>query len=274
MSLPTAPRCSACKEGNVLPFDFTMAFQPIVDVDRRSIYAYEALVRGPEGQGAGFVLGQVTEENRYAFDQRCRVRAIQLASRLNLAASGALLSINFMPGAVYSPRACLQLTLRTAEELGFPCDRLIFEVTEQEQLVDPAHLRAIVHEYRRHGFKIAIDDLGAGYSGLNLLADLPSDVLKLDMQLTRNLHERPRAIEIVRNMVRLATGLNSQLIAEGVETEEEFHAIRDCGVTLMQGYLFARPAFESLPEAEIPGFAPILAPMYKHETAAAPIVLD
>jgi EAL domain-containing protein (putative c-di-GMP-specific phosphodiesterase class I) len=266
--------CSACKDGRALSFDFSMAFQPIVDVEQRCVYAYEALVRGLDGQGAGFVLAQVNDENRYAFDQNCRVRAITLASQLNLAATGALLSINFMPGAVYSPKACLQLTLRTAERLGFPCDKLIFEVTEQEQLVEPAHLRAIVQEYRRHGFKIAIDDFGAGYSGLSLLADFPSDVLKLDMQLTRNLHQRPRALEIIRNLVRLAAGLGSRLVAEGVETEEEFHAIRDCGVTLMQGYLFAKPAFESLPEARIPGCASIPAPTLEHANTALPIVVD
>jgi EAL domain-containing protein (putative c-di-GMP-specific phosphodiesterase class I) len=246
-----------------------MAFQPIVDVERRTVYAYEALVRGPEGQGAGFVLGQVNDENRYAFDQGCRVRAITLASQLNLAATGALLSINFMPGAVYSPRACLQLTLRTAERVGFPSDKLIFEVTEQEKLADPAHLRGIVHEYRSHGFKIAIDDFGAGHAGLNLLADFPSDIIKLDMKLTRNLHQRPRALEITRNLVRLADGLDSLLVAEGVETPEEFHAIRECGVTLMQGYLFAKPAFESLPEPSFPGFEGIAAATPKFESAAA-----
>jgi EAL domain-containing protein (putative c-di-GMP-specific phosphodiesterase class I) len=233
-----------------------MAFQPIVDVESQTIFAFEALVRGPEGQGAGFVLDQVTDENRYAFDQNCRVRAITLASKLNLPATGAMLSINFMPGAVYSPKACLQLTLRTAEELGFPTDKLIFEVTENEQLVDPAHLRAIVKEYHRHGFKIAIDDFGAGYSGLSLLADFPCDIVKLDMQLIRNIHLRPRALEITRSLVSLASRLGSKLVAEGIETLDEYHAIRDCGVSLMQGYLFAKPAFEDLPAVDFSLFGP------------------
>jgi len=229
-----------------------MAFQPIIDVEARTIYAFEALVRGPQGEGAASVLGQVTEENRYAFDQHCRVQALTLAAKLRLPATDGRLSINFMPGAVYSPAACLQLTLRTAETLAFPTDKLIFELTENEALTDPKHLRAIAHEYRRHGFKIAIDDFGAGHSGLNLLVDLPVDIIKLDMALTRNLHQRPRALKVVKAIVALAQELGSEVIAEGVETIEELDAIRSCGVSVMQGYLFAKPLFERLPDFSIP----------------------
>ncbi len=246
-------RCSACKDGVVAPFQFSMAFQPILDVDRRSVYAYEALARGPQGEGAGTVLSQVNQVNRYAFDQTCRVKALTLAAQLNLAGNGAKLSINFMPGAVYSPAACLRLTLETAERVGFPTDQLIFEVTENEHLARPDHLRAIVAEYQRHGFRMAIDDFGAGHSGLNLLADLPVDIIKLDMDLTRNLHQRPRSMKMVRAIAGMAHDLGTITVAEGVESVEEMEAIRYCGVSLMQGYLFARPSFESLPAVNLPG---------------------
>jgi EAL domain-containing protein (putative c-di-GMP-specific phosphodiesterase class I) len=229
-----------------------MAFQPIVDVTSNSVFAYEALVRGPEGQSALSVLSQVTEQNRYAFDQNCRVKAITLAARLGLAEAGAHLSINFMPGAVYSPVACIQLTLKTARDCGFPASRLIFEVTENEQVLDPSHLASIVTEYQRQGFHVALDDFGASYSGLNLLADLPANIIKLDMQLTRNLHHRPTAAAIVRHMVLLGQTIGSKIVAEGIETAEEYTVLRDCGVSLMQGYLFARPAFEALPTFQLP----------------------
>jgi EAL domain-containing protein (putative c-di-GMP-specific phosphodiesterase class I) len=160
-----------------------MAFQPIVDVEASRVFAYEALVRGLDGQSAGSTLDQVTDENRYAFDQHCRVKAITLATRLNLVQTGAMLSINFMPGAVYSPAACIQLTLKTARECSFPLDRLIFEITEAEEVRDRGHLRNIVDEYRRHGFKMALDDFGAGYCGLNLLADFPADIIKGQLHL-------------------------------------------------------------------------------------------
>ena len=247
--------CSACHDGVGQPFPFSMAFQPIVDIRTGSVFAYEALVRGPQGESAGSVLGQVTDQNRYSFDQNCRVQAITLAARLNLVRTGAMLSINFMPGAVYSPAACIQLTLKTAERVGFPLNRLIFELTEAEEVRDRAHMRAIVEEYRSRGFKIALDDLGAGYCGMNLLADLPTDVIKLDMELTRDVHVRPRSRTVVTAMVALARELGCQLIAEGIENAEEFAALREMGVYLMQGYLFAKPAFEALPPVSIPGFA-------------------
>ncbi len=246
------PACTACKDGITQPMPFSMAFQPIVDVEANRVFAYEALVRGPQNESAYSVLSQVTEENRYSFDQSCRVRAITLASQLGLAQTGAHLSINFIPGAVYSPAACIQLTLKTANQLSFPLDRLIFEITEGEMVNDPSHLQAIAGEYRRHGFQVALDDFGAGYSHLNLLATLPTDVVKLDMGLTRALHERPRAQHIVRSMVGLSHDLGATLVAEGIETVEEFQAVRACGVTHIQGYLLAQPTFEALPAFRLP----------------------
>ena len=144
--------CDGCKDGIEQPFPFSMAFQPIVDVNTGKVFAYEALVRGKGGESAGSILGQVTKVNRYAFDQNCRVKAITLAAQLGLADNGAYLSINFMPGAVYSPAACIQLTLATAREVGFPCDQIIFEITEAEEVVDRAHIRGIVEDYRARGF--------------------------------------------------------------------------------------------------------------------------
>lgn len=234
------------------PFAFSMAFQSIIDVQAGQVFAYEALVRGLKGESAYSILSRLTPENRYAFDQNCRVVAITFASKLGLAASGARLSINFMPGAVYSAAACIQLTLKTARLANFPLDRLIFEITEGEEVIDRKHLRSIIEEYQRQGFAVAVDDFGAGYSGMNLLADLPTDIIKLDMDLTRNLHHRPAAIAVVRAMVGLLKDLGSKLIAEGAETLEEYRALRECGIELMQGYLLAKPLFEGLPPFTLP----------------------
>jgi EAL domain-containing protein (putative c-di-GMP-specific phosphodiesterase class I) len=253
MHLVKPPACAACKDGVEQPFPFSMAFQPIVDVDAGTAFAYEALVRGPKGEPAGTVLSQVTEANVYAFDQSCRVTAITLAARLGLPQTGAHLSINFMPGAVYSPVACIQLTLATAVRVSFPCEQLIFEIVESEKVRSSAHLRGIVAEYQRHGFRVALDDFGSGYSGVNLLADFPADLIKLDMELIRDIHTRPRAMTIVRSVAGLARALGSVVIAEGVETAEEYAALRDCGISLMQGYLFARPRFEALGGFTLPG---------------------
>jgi EAL domain-containing protein (putative c-di-GMP-specific phosphodiesterase class I) len=105
---------------------------------------------------------------------------------------------------------------------------------------------------RRHGFQLALDDFGAGYSGLNLLADLTPDIVKLAMDLTRNLHQRPVARTIIQSTLQLCKDLGVLCIAEGVETVEELKALRSCGIRLMQGYLLARPTFESLPAFTLP----------------------
>ena len=225
-----------------------MAFQPIVDVEAGAIYAYEALVRGPAGEGAMTVLGTVTDHNRYAFDQKCRVRAIETAMAAGLMRGDAKLSINFLPNAVYSPLACIQLTLKTAAANGLPLDRLVFEFTENERMASPDHVGTIIAAYRRMGFGVAIDDFGAGSSGLDLFADFAPDTLKLDMALVRGIDQDRRRQAIVRAVVGLCRELDTRLVAEGIETAAESTALRDLGVRLHQGYHYARPAFEALPQ--------------------------
>ena len=231
-----------------------MAFQPIVDMATGEPFAFEALVRGPAGEPAASVLGQVTSENRYAFDQQCRVRAIQGAAAAGLLETPARLSINFMPNAVYSPLACIQLTLRTAAATGFPVDRLIFEFTENEEMLDPAHVANIVQTYRAMGFQTALDDFGAGHAGLNLLARFQPDIVKLDMELIRGIDSSlPRRI-IVAGVANMCRSLGVALVAEGVETAAELQALQDIGVRYIQGFLIARPAFKALPP--VAGTAP------------------
>jgi len=250
MTAPTTP-CDGCRNGEALDFTFSMAFQPIVDISTGRPFAYEALVRGPEGQSAASVLAQVTPTNRYAFDQQCRVKAIQTAATAGLLDTPARLSINFLPNAVYEPRACIQLTLKTAAAIGFPTDRLIFEFTENEQMVDPAHVSNIIDSYKRMGFGVALDDFGAGHAGLNLLARFQPDMIKLDMELIRGLEkDLPRRI-IIDAVVKMCASLGIRVIAEGIETQAELEALRDLGVRYLQGYLFARPAFEQLPVVDL-----------------------
>ena len=253
--------CPGCRSAPGLGVELAMAFQPIVDTARGgTVMAQEALVRGMAGQGADWVIGQVAPEAMYAFDQACRVAAIEEASRLSLAASGARLSINFLPNAVYNPLACIQATLRAAERTGFPLDRLIFEVSEREKVADPAHLRRIFKAYRAMGFAVAIDDFGAGHAGLLLLADLPVDMVKLDMGLVRGCDaDRSRQV-ILANVVRMCGDLGVTVIAEGIETPAELAMLRGLGVSLFQGYLFARPGFRSLPVPQRQVFSPAAAP--------------
>lgn len=240
--------CRNCRDRQPLDIPITMAFQPIIDVAARSIFGYEALVRGINQEPAGVVLGKVNTDNLYSFDQTCRVTAIDLAARLGLQG---VLSINFLPNAVYQPETCIRATLEAAAEAEFPLDKLMFEVTEGEKVTDVPHLKGIFEAYRRQGFMTAIDDFGAGHSGLNLLADFQPDVLKLDMALTRNVHEDRVRRAMVRHLLNLCDELNIQVIAEGIETRDELRALQDAGIRLVQGYYFARPAFEALPEVDL-----------------------
>lgn len=235
--------CRQCRDGSALGFELSMAFQPIVDIDRREVFAYEALVRGTAGEPAASIFQRVSDANRYRFDQTCRCTAIELAARLQMPTA---LSINFMPNAVYRPELCIRTTLEAAESFGFPIEKIIFEITEAEKVDDQKHLRGIVEYYRSRGFRTAIDDFGAGYSGLNLLAEVGADIIKLDLALVRGIHADRTRRAIVRGICQFAADLDTLVIAEGIEERDELNALRDLGITLFQGYLFARPAFEAL----------------------------
>lgn len=239
--------CANCRHLEKLGFDIAMAFQPVVDVDSKTVFAQEALVRGPNGESSEKVFARVNEDNLYRFDQSCRVKAIETAATLGLQER---LSINFMPNAVYRAESCIQATLEAASRVSFPVDRIIFEITEVDRVRDKTHLRNIIEYYQKRGFMTAIDDFGAGYAGLNLLADFVPDLVKLDMDLVRGLEAHPTRRAIVEHMLSLCQSLGVQVIAEGVETEETFRVLRDMGVTLFQGYWFARPAFQALPVPE------------------------
>jgi len=224
-----------------------MAFHPIVDVTRGNVWGYEALVRGTKGEGAGAILSQVDEERQYKFDQACRVKAIELAGRLFPATEDTKLSINFMPNAVYEPAACIRTSLETARRVGFDMKRIMFEFTENERMADTKHVARIIAEYRRLGFITAIDDFGAGHAGLNLLANFQTDLIKIDMELIRGITDSAARQAIVAGILVIARSLDITIIAEGIETEAELTTLRSAGINLFQGFLFARPAIESLP---------------------------
>ncbi|MDO7895939.1 EAL domain-containing protein [Pseudomonas citrulli] len=240
--------CAECRDHHALGFDFTMAFQPIFNVRTGAAFAYEALVRGLNGESASDILGRVNDGNRYRFDQACRVKAIEEAARLGiLDIEQCLLSINFLPNAVYRAETCIRATLEAARQVHFPPERLMFEVTEGERVDDPDHLKSIFTEYERQGFTTAIDDFGSGYSGLNLLAMFQPQVLKIDMALTRGIDQDPVKQAIVEGILLVAKRLGILVIAEGVETPGESAALLGLGIELMQGYLYARPAIGHLP---------------------------
>jgi EAL domain-containing protein (putative c-di-GMP-specific phosphodiesterase class I) len=157
-----------------------------------------------------------------------------------------------MPNAVYRAETCIRATLEAATRCNFPLERIIFEVTEQEQVLDIPHLTNILRAYRKQGFMTAIDDFGAGYAGLNLLADFQPDLIKLDMALIRGIDGDQVRQVLVETTLEMCRRLDIRVIAEGIETRAELDCLRQMGVELFQGYLLARPGFETLPDVHYP----------------------
>ena len=161
-----------------------------------------------------------------------------------------MLSINFMPNAIYQPEHCIRTTLAAARTHGFPIQCIIFETVEGELIEDAKWLAEVLRAYQAIGFLTAIDDFGAGFAGLNLLADFQPDIIKLDMALVRGVDaSRPRQA-IVRSVARMGEELGISILAEGVETVDEFLALQAMGIHLMQGYLFGKPRFEACAVAD------------------------
>ena len=223
---------------------FVMAFQPIVDFERREIFAHEALVRGTSGEGAFEVLSRVNPRHRFAFHEACRVKAIETASALGMESK---LSLNVMPNDITGQTECFDTAMAAARRCNFPVHRLMFEITEVERVADLPGLAAAFDAHKVYGFTSAIDDFGAAYAGFELLAGFQPDVVKVDMGLVRNIHNDPVRLSIVKGFVGTCCELGIRVVAEGVESSEEVHALQAMGVGLFQGFLFARPAIAKLP---------------------------
>ena len=230
---------------------FTFAFQPIVDMSTGAIFSYEALVRGPANESASFVLGSIRSEAMPYFDGQARLVAIELAARLGI---GCHLNLNVLPRSLLAGDAPLRATAEAAEHCGIPLSRIVLEVLENDLIEDQGRFAQIVNRYRALGMTIAIDDFGAGYSGLNLLADFQPDKVKIDMLLVRGIASRGPRQAIVRAIIQVCFDLGIDVLAEGVETADEYHWFRDEGVLFYQGHLFAKAGFESLPDFRDPGY--------------------
>lgn len=153
---------------------------------------------------------------------------------------------SFLPNAVYRPEACIRTTLEAARKYNFPTENIIFEVTEGEKVQDRHHLVNIFSEYRRMGFRTAIDDFGAGYAGLNLLAEYQPHIIKIDMDLVRDIDQLKAKQAIVEGIVLICKKLGIDVLAEGIENKAERDFLKSLGIDLMQGYLFCKPAFMAL----------------------------
>ena len=230
--------------------DYTFAFQPIVDPAQPAIVAYEALVRGPAQQAACWVMDQHRGDELLRFDIEARRRAIVLAEQLGLACD---LHLNLLPQglAAFGPVA-LQSTVDMAQHCGIAPQRLVLEISESSVIHDLAAFVARANHFKALGLRFAIDDFGAGHAGLSLLADFQPEFIKLDMKLVKDVSTKGPRQAIVRGILRTSQDLGIDVVAEGVEALDEFEWLRDEGVALFQGFLFAHPAIEALPGVHFP----------------------
>jgi EAL domain-containing protein (putative c-di-GMP-specific phosphodiesterase class I) len=234
---------------NTLYPSYTFAFQPIVDAVARTIVSQEALIRGLNQESAWQILQQVPPVNRNLFDQESRLQAIYLAMRLGLKT---LLNLNFPPqGLQDSPRSILSI-IEAANAAHLPVERIVLEVTEGEVINDPAQFSKLINQYRSYGLKLAIDDFGKGYSGLNLLSDFQPDQIKLDIELVRDIDRNGPRQAIVGALCQICLDLGIDVIAEGVESVDEYAWLASEGIRFFQGFLFARPAFEAFATVHYP----------------------
>lgn len=219
-------------------------FQPIVDCqDPSKVFAYESLIRGVTPEGAlvppSELFGRArSSELLFQLDRGARLAIIAKAVELGIASN---LFINFTPSAIYDPAYCLRTTIVAIEVGALRPDNIVFEVVESAEIGDTDHLLRILDYYRSHGYRVALDDLGAGYASLNLLTKLRPDFVKLDMHLIHNVDQDDYKARILSTLIDLAKKLGIPVIAEGIETFGEWTWLREAGADYLQGYLFARP---------------------------------
>lgn len=220
---------------------FLSHYQPIVDVRRNEVVAFEALLRA-EREGSLIAAGDLFAAAEDAgwvnqLDRIGRERAIEGAGEW---LGDRDLFINFNPTSIYRPEVCLRTTERAVRRVGLDRSRLVFEVVESHAVADPDHLVAILAHYREMGCRVALDDVGAGYSSLTLLARVRPHVVKIDKALVQAMPETG-ATAVVRALVGLAHDLGAVVVAEGIETADQLDRVRDAEVDLVQGWYLGRP---------------------------------
>ncbi|WP_433963792.1 EAL domain-containing protein [Tunturiibacter gelidiferens] len=234
--------------------EFQIVLQPIVDLETETVYAYEALCRGPHGENYSELVKDFEPSEIPAFDKLAMARSLRLAAAMRLEESGVKLAINLGPLMELRGKDAYYV-VRLAKHYGLRTESLVLELSEGVRL-DGNELARIVDLHRKAGVVIAIDDFGAGYAGLSVLARCAPDVVKIDRELIKGIASNRAKKTIVEAFSKVCRKLRVKLIAEGVETVEEYLTLRGFGIRYMQGFLFARPAGCEIPQVRYPRSEP------------------
>ncbi len=226
-------------------------FQPVFELRRRTILGYEALTRGPSGTTYHMPLRlfEMAADSNLVFelDRKCRRRALTASRSLP---RDALLFVNVLPSAMYDPAFQGPALLRFLGELDLEPGRIVLEITEKYAIENYTMFGESLEEFRKVGFQIAVDDVGAGYSGLEKIAQLNPRYLKLDRELIKDIDSSHIRREMTRALKAFADRIGSTIIAEGIEREGELRTLMDLGIDYGQGFLLGSPVAHALPPTQ------------------------
>ena len=226
----------------------TSHFQPIIDIKNNTIFGYETLARGVKEDGTLMYPDELFSKSKrndlnFKLDRLCRESSLKTAATKKVHQK---VFINFIPTSIYDPEFCLASTEKWAKQLEFDPSQIVFEVVETELVKDQKHLKSILEFYRSKGYKIALDDVGEGYSSLNMLIELKPDIIKIDRNIISGIDTNELKQSVYKALYNLAREHNITVLAEGIETAYELETIKSIGVDLAQGYYFAKPTAEPI----------------------------
>ena len=226
----------------------TTHFQPIVDIRSNTIYGYESLARGVSDEANLIYPDRLFKWARegdmlFYLDRACRESSLKTAAVKNIKNK---VFINFIPTAIYDPEHCLQSTVKWAKQLEFDPKNIIFEVIESDHVEDLDHLKHILDFYKSQGFMVALDDVGSGYSSLNMIAKLLPDIVKIDRAIIDQIDTNEINQSIFRAITQIAHENGIIVLAEGIERAEEIAFCAANGADLAQGYYFGHPNAEPI----------------------------
>jgi EAL domain-containing protein (putative c-di-GMP-specific phosphodiesterase class I)/GGDEF domain-containing protein len=229
----------------------TAFFQPIYATDKGELYGYEALIRGPSDSPlhSPQTLFDTALEFGLLSQLELVCRRISISRFAELALAGSLF-LNVSPMIFLQTDHPHGKTLSYVKESGLLPEQVVIELSEKYPIDNPDVLQNALMHYRDLGFRIAVDDLGAGYAGLKLWSEVKPDFVKIDYYFINQLHLDPVKREFVKSILTLGQKINAKVIAEGIETLQEFEQLQDLGICFGQGFLFARP--EPFPRTDVP----------------------
>lgn len=222
----------------------TTHFQPIVRNRTLELYGREALSRAYDEEGNVIMPDRLFNMSKeldllFNLDRQCRIAAIRSGNEAG--PFQGKLFINFIPTVIYDPKVCLITTHEAVDQSWLKPEDIVFEVVESEFVEDYEHLATILNVYREKGYKTALDDIGSGYSTLAAFDRLKTDYVKVDMSVIRDIHKNKSHQTYLNQVLALKKNHDVMIIAEGIETEEEYNYLKGTEVDLLQGYYCGKP---------------------------------